>query len=277
MSTIHGRRISRSETAGGESVELTFDGQDVVLDRFGNGEEIKYLNGARIDNKLRRTIKGEQAQYFLSDQIGSTVALTNADGEIIEQTDYDAFGIQTNTLSTRYGFTGRERDEQTGLMFYRARWYSPELGRFVSEDPIGFKGKDMNWFGYVKNNPVKFIDPKGTHPILWAGLGVGVYEGAVHYYIYNDALSRYKNTDPHGHKKHCYANCVSMRFNLFNPAFPNLFSVGQEVPTLLDGTFNNRFWDEFEESSGDMDANQRGQARSLIFWRSCEELCDDCS
>jgi RHS repeat-associated protein len=63
----------------------------------------------------------------------------------------------------RYQYTGREFDADTGLYFYRARWYSAELGRFVSEDPIGFAGGDVNLYGYVENNPVRFTDSTG----LW--------------------------------------------------------------------------------------------------------------
>ncbi|MGD9630852.1 MAG: RHS repeat-associated core domain-containing protein [Pyrinomonadaceae bacterium] len=74
---------------------------------------------------------------------------------------YDPFGNATGTLATRYGFTGRERDDATGLMYYRARFYDPKLGRFISEDPIGFGGGDINLYGYVWNNPVSFTDPMG--------------------------------------------------------------------------------------------------------------------
>lgn len=77
------------------------------------------------------------------------------------QTAYDSFGNATGSLATRYGFTGRERDDFTGLMYYRARFYDPKLGRFISEDPIGFSGGDINLYGYVWNNPQAFVDPFG--------------------------------------------------------------------------------------------------------------------
>ena len=63
-------------------------------------------------------------------------------------------------MLTRYGYTGRELDTDTGLMYYRARWYDPQAGRFISEDPIGFDG-GMNWYAYVENNPINFNDPSG--------------------------------------------------------------------------------------------------------------------
>jgi RHS repeat-associated protein len=61
---------------------------------------------------------------------------------------------------TRYGFTGRERDEATGLLYYRDRWYDPQQGRFLTEDPIGFGG-GLNTYEYAGNNPLSFTDPTG--------------------------------------------------------------------------------------------------------------------
>lgn len=55
----------------------------------------------------------------------------------------------------------RERDADTGLLYYRARWYDPQVGRFISDDPIGFQGGDINLYGYVVNNPLNFRDPTG--------------------------------------------------------------------------------------------------------------------
>jgi RHS repeat-associated protein len=62
---------------------------------------------------------------------------------------------------TRYTYTGRELDSDTGLMYYRARWYDPQVGRFLTEDPIGFDGKQENFYAYVANNPVSRKDPDG--------------------------------------------------------------------------------------------------------------------
>jgi RHS repeat-associated protein len=77
------------------------------------------------------------------------------------QASYDSFGNPITALNTRYGYTGRERDEFTGLQYNRARWYDPNLGRFISEDPIGFRGGDVNLYGYVRNRPLKFRDSRG--------------------------------------------------------------------------------------------------------------------
>ena len=64
-------------------------------------------------------------------------------------------------MPTRYGFTGRERDDFSGLMYYRARFYDAKVGGFASEDPIGFAGGDVNLYGYVKNKSLMHRDPRG--------------------------------------------------------------------------------------------------------------------
>lgn len=155
-----GRRIERNIN-GASWTRFTYDGLDVMLDQNSDGTSVTYLNGAGIDNKLRQTVNG-QAQYFTNDHLGSTNALTDATGAVIASTNYDSFGNATNTsFPTRYQYTGREFDNFTGLHYYRARWYDANLGRFISEDPIGFAGGDVNLFAYVKNKPINRKDPRG--------------------------------------------------------------------------------------------------------------------
>lgn len=155
-----GRRVERNLGFGRERTKFTYDGEDVLLDD-ANGTQTKYLNGLGIDNKLQSKA-GSAVSYFLVDHLGSTNGLADATGSLTAQTGYDSFGNQTTNLPTRYGFTGRERDDFTGLMHYRARHYDPRLGRFISEDPIGFAGGDVNFYGYVRNNSTNRVDPYGT-------------------------------------------------------------------------------------------------------------------
>lgn len=112
-----------------------------------NGTLTKYLNGLGIDDKLRMQT-GSDVKYFLADHLGSTNGLADASGSLTASTSYDSFGNATNTnFPTRYQYTGREFDSFTGLHYYRARWYDTQLGRFISEDPIGFDGGDVSLFG----------------------------------------------------------------------------------------------------------------------------------
>lgn len=160
-----GRRIQRTPSTG-VSTNFIYDDQDVVKDINIDGSTVEYLDGPGIDNKIRQ--KGSTSSttyYFAQDHLGSTTALTGTTGKLVERTTYDAYGNSAGSTRTRYGFTGRERDSLAGLMYYRARIYDPQLGRFISEDPIGFSGGDINFYGYVKNRPLTSRDPSGLFPI----------------------------------------------------------------------------------------------------------------
>src|SRR5262249_55221802 len=149
-----GRRANR--TFNGVTTTFLYDGGDVVLDREGS-TATDYLNGAGVDEKLRQTSNIGNL-YFLHDHLGSTSALTNSAGGVVERLQYEAFGATVASQYTRYGYTGREWDDATGLMHYRARWYDPQQGRFLTEDPIGFAG-GLNLYQYVGNSPLNHTAP----------------------------------------------------------------------------------------------------------------------
>jgi RHS repeat-associated protein len=142
--------------------KFVYDGEDVVRDLDVNGATIAdYLNGPGIDHKLRQT-SSTTASYFVTDHLGTTRSLTDASGSVASSLGYDSFGnVTIGSASTRYTYTGREFDPDLGLMYFRARWYDPEQGRLVSEDPIGFSGGDINLYGYVWRNPLNYRDPLG--------------------------------------------------------------------------------------------------------------------
>ncbi len=153
-----GRRTSR--TADGVTTTFIYDGNDVVRDQASDNNTVDYLNAPGIDDKLRQNSAGTGALYFLQDHLGSTRALTNAAGGVVEQLQYEPFGESAGSSLTRYGFTGRERDSTTGLMYYRARWYDQKHGRFLTEDPLGFVA-DTNFYAYTWNDPISHTDPTG--------------------------------------------------------------------------------------------------------------------
>ncbi len=121
--------------------------------------------------------------YYLTDHLGSTAGLTGTAGNLLELETHDSFGNSAGSARTRYLYTGRERDPDSGLMYYCARWQDPQVGRFISEDPIGFRGGELDLYVYVRNNPTRFHDPLGLrrcNPILGGivgGFGGGVIGG----------------------------------------------------------------------------------------------------
>jgi RHS repeat-associated protein len=139
-----------------------------VRDKNSDATTIDYLNGPGVDSKIWQ--KGAAQYFFNQDHLGSTTALTNANGAVVERETYDAYGNNAGSSLTRYSYTGRERDSVSGLMYYRARWYDAQVGRFVSEDPIGLAG-GINQFAYVEDNPQNRVDPSG------------LYDVDVHYYL----------------------------------------------------------------------------------------------
>lgn len=127
------------------------------------------LPGLRIDEFLTRTdVSSGVTSFFLTDALGSPVAVADAAGAVQTEYTYESFGKTTITgasNTTLYHYTGRENDG-TGLYYYRARYYDPQLQRFLSEDPIEFNGGDINLYAYVRNSPLTFSDPYGLEAPL---------------------------------------------------------------------------------------------------------------
>jgi RHS repeat-associated protein len=168
-----GRRLSK--VAGGTTTAFVYDGLTPVAELDGSGlVTAGLLTGLALDEFLSRTAEGEQ-RTFLADGIGSTIALTDATGALQTQYRYEPFG-QTSLVvgspndSNPYHFTGRE-DDDTGVYYHRARYYSPTWGRFISEDPLEFDGGDANLYRYVRNDPVDATDRLGLYTFCGAGVG----------------------------------------------------------------------------------------------------------
>ncbi|MBM4128443.1 MAG: hypothetical protein FJ247_14155, partial [Nitrospira sp.] len=108
----------------------------------------------------------------LADNQGTIRDLVDETGSVLNHIKYDSFGKVTSetngAVDFLFGYTGRERDEETGLYYYRARFFDPLTGRFISEDPLGFAAGDANVDRYVGNHPNLSTDPMG----LQEGIGI---------------------------------------------------------------------------------------------------------
>jgi RHS repeat-associated protein len=125
-----------------------------------------------IDQVFTRTDSSGTAN-FLTDALGSTLALTNSSGSTLAQYAYEPFGnsfLTSGSSANTYEYTGRENDG-LGIYFYRARYYSPTLQRFISEDPTEMLGSGPNLYAYVGGNPVSVVDPRGTDPLSGGVMG----------------------------------------------------------------------------------------------------------
>ncbi|HEY7677959.1 MAG TPA: RHS repeat-associated core domain-containing protein [Candidatus Methylomirabilis sp.] len=149
------------KTVGGTTTQYLYDGANILAEYSTWAAPTAHTtHGPGIDAPLiRATSSG--AQYYHADGLGSVVALSNANSGTDATARFDAWGVRiggTGTIPV-YGYTGREPDE-TGLIYYRARYYDPALGRFTQRDPIGLNG-GVNLYAYVNANPVNFTDPMG--------------------------------------------------------------------------------------------------------------------
>jgi RHS repeat-associated protein len=155
-----GRRTGK--TINATTTNFVYDGLNPVQEKNGANVTANLLTGLGIDEFFTRT-DGVGVRALLPDALGSTVALGDGTGTLQTQYTYEPFGFVTQTgaaSTSSYKFTRRE-DDGSGLMYYRARYYSPRLQRFIGEDPIGFAGRDVNLYSYVGGNPVNWVDPLG--------------------------------------------------------------------------------------------------------------------
>ena len=158
------RRIGK--TSKTETQYTMYDGDNAWADFDQDGHVLtQYLFGNRIDEILARFRPVEGTTWYLTDKLGTVRDLVDGDGNVINHIDYDSFGHvlgQANSAAgDRFLFTGREFDAEIGLYYYRARYYDPNLGRFLSQDPLEFDAADTNFYRYVHNDPLNRTDPTG--------------------------------------------------------------------------------------------------------------------
>jgi RHS repeat-associated protein len=153
-----GRRLAK--TVNGQTSSFHYDALDIVREAGAAGET-SYLRTFAIDETLTRTDATGTSSY-LADILGSTLALTDSTGAVQTTYTYDPFGTTgiTGPPANAFQFAGRENDG-TGLYYYRARYYAPLVHRFLSEDPLGVRGGDLNLYAYVFNAPTIRVDPLG--------------------------------------------------------------------------------------------------------------------
>jgi len=111
---------------------------------------------------LAQLKSGAVAGITSNTQIAIWVGFATGGGSLSATiTSLQISGAQNSGFTQPYTFAGREYDTESGLYFYRARYYDASMGRFISKDPIGFIGRDINLYRYVGNNPIRFVDPWG--------------------------------------------------------------------------------------------------------------------
>ncbi|MFA7403470.1 MAG: RHS repeat-associated core domain-containing protein [Pelobacteraceae bacterium] len=183
-----GKKVEKTEHGKAKEIEglsYVYDGQTLILEYATQKDDehqnktglTKYVHGPNIDEPLSMQ-RDNEVNFYHADGLGSVVALTDKEQKSIETYEYDSFGNLRGDVKPMqpFTYTGREWDKETGLYYYRARYYDPMDGLFHQKDPIGFDG-GINVYAYVQNNPIKRKDPYGLAyfakrhlgPLPWLG------------------------------------------------------------------------------------------------------------
>jgi len=189
-----GRRVSTTSlsTVNHEPSTIfhAYDGDQCAADTDAAGNPLRsYTWGPGTDNLLAVTVCSSGATntcYAIRDHLGSVCSLVDASGANQEECRYGAWGetailnasyqpVAVSGIGNRFMFHGGAYSAATGLYQFRARWYSPELGRWLSPDPIGLEG-GLNLYEFCRNNPVNFRDPSGLSSYYSNYISDGIHQ-----------------------------------------------------------------------------------------------------
>lgn len=155
-----------------------YDAARIVEEQDTGGTTLAtYVYGNYVDEMLTMNRAGQNF-YYHQNSLWSVEAVTDSAANVVERYAYDAYGLPTifngagaavapnpwgtphSDIGNPWMFTGRQLDEETGIYFYRARYYDPVKGRFIQRDPLGYM-EGMNLYEYVRGRPTFYVDPFG--------------------------------------------------------------------------------------------------------------------
>jgi RHS repeat-associated protein len=249
------RRIAKEVDPDGDGVataeieRFVYDGEHIALTFDGDGMQThRYLHGSMIDQVLASENAEGEVLWALTDNQGTVRDVVDNSGTVVNHITYDSFGqitSETNpNVDFRFGYTGREFDEETGQYYYRARYYDAAVGQFINQDPIGFAGGDSNLHRYVFNSPTNFNDPSGEAVVLAIPLaikGAAILAAGAAYILSNPQAREVAQELPRRLPKPSFPSLPPFTPPLSDDLSPNRFPTqpkddSKSEPNKIDGT-----------------------------------------
>jgi RHS repeat-associated protein len=249
-----GRRIQKSGPLG--TTNYLYDGEwENIIEEVDNTGTVvaRYSQEPSGLDLPLAGFRSSTASYYQQDGVNSVTSLSSTTGSLATTYAYDAYGqltASTGTLTNPFRYTAREFDPEASIYAYRARYYDQKLGRFLSEDPVGFTNETYNLYEYVSGDPVDFNDPSGNWKIHGNWCGPNWTGGHKEQYIPTndkkqaDGTPYYKEPRDYvdkvcSHHDKCYSKCRAK-----HPCSPSgrrlcekkcdIFLVGRTVANPLD-------------------------------------------
>jgi len=146
------------KNVSGTKTNFVYNGLQRIAEYDGSTGDLitRFVYATGLDEPVVEIDSGGTKTFFHRDRLGSVIARTNSGGAVVDRYEYGSYGESAALSGTNFGFTGQRFDAESGLYFYKSRYYSPTIGRFLQPDAIGYADA-LNLYTYVDNDPINSL------------------------------------------------------------------------------------------------------------------------